>query len=110
MSHQNKIESPKPVAEAESLVGVASHVLFGSWSPIETAPKDGTNVLLYYPGYSRKEWIGRYYKNETYSHGVLTRKSEGWHNGADTLLGMVKECDPTHWMPLPSPPNVKADS
>lgn len=42
MSHQTQIESPQPVAEAESLAGVATHELFGF----------------------RCRWIGRYSKYE----------------------------------------------
>jgi hypothetical protein len=75
-----------------------------NWLPIESAPKDGTQILLYYPEYHRKVWVGHYYNRETYNHGKLQSKNEGWHNGADTL-GLVKECQPTHWMPLPEAPN-----
>ena len=80
-----------------------------TWQPIETAPKDGTHLLLWYPDYHRKVWTGHYYKTERYEHGILKSKHEGWHNGADTLtlIGM-KECLPTHWMPLPEAPNEKS--
>lgn len=77
------------------------------WMPIETAPKDGTNILLFYPKYDRKEWVGRYYRNETFSHGVLVRKSEGWHCDAGmSRLSVCVECDPTHWMSLPLHPTI----
>lgn len=75
---------------------------------IETAPKDGTHLLLWYPEYHRKVWVGHYYSTETYEHGKLKRKSEGWHNGADTF-SLVKECQPTHWMALPLPPNIQGE-
>jgi hypothetical protein len=83
--------------------------IIGVWEPIETAPKDGTRVLLYYPNYPQKEWVGRYFKNETYNFGNLVRKSEGWHTGADRLATMVGECEPSHWVPLPSPPTVEPE-
>lgn len=38
MTHQNESESPQPVAEADSLVGVASTDLFGVWYP---GPENG---------------------------------------------------------------------
>lgn len=80
-----------------------------TWQPIETAPKDGTHLLLWYPDYHRKVWVGHYYSTETFEHGKLKRKSEGWHNGAD-VMSMMRECKPTHWMPLPPAPNhVLAD-
>lgn len=52
------------------------------WQPIESAPKDGTLVLLHLNG--------------CVETGFYSRTSEIWHWGA-----MVR---PTHWMPLPNPP------
>ena len=67
----------------------------GAWQPIETAPKDGTNVLLV----NRKGnmatglWRGR---------GVMA----GWWlrggNGPNVFFN--DHHGPTHWMPLPAPP------
>jgi hypothetical protein len=79
-----------------------------TWQTIETAPKDGTVVMLYYPDYHRKIWIGHYYNTETYEHGNLKHKSEGWHTGSTLTFGLVKECLPTHWMVLPEAPNEKS--
>lgn len=76
-----------------------------TWQPIETAPKDGTYVLLFYPDYRKKVWVGSYYNNETYCHGKLRNKSEGWNNGADRLA-LIKESLPTHWMHLPPLPTA----
>ena len=53
------------------------------WQPIETAPKDGTTIIVYEPGlYQTAAWTGG-----------------GWTNASDSWLG-----DVTHWMPLPKPP------
>ena len=66
-----------------------------TWQPIETAPKDGTRVLLW-NGYRRA--IG------WYSH--YEDSSSGWHR--QTLIGEplgLRDIAPeTHWMPLPGPP------
>jgi hypothetical protein len=63
------------------------------WKPIESAPKDGTEVLLAYPGGIVKsgKWtlFGGYYE-------------EHWADGERPRFG----ADPTHWMPLPPPPSV----
>ena len=57
-----------------------------TWQPIETAPKDGTEILLWEPK-GEGICIGCYYP------------TTGWNNGYDKLLHT-----PTHWMPLPEEP------
>jgi Protein of unknown function (DUF551) len=67
------------------------------WQPIETARKDGTRVLLFCP-YGRT-WIG-----------VGAWEENLYHNGekawtTDDGESVVLAYDPpTHWMPLPEPP------
>lgn len=73
------------------------------WRPINTAPKDGTDVLLFVPDAKMKIHIGSYYSNETFSFGVSTRKSEGWSLGLVWSMASA-EPDPTYWMPLPDGP------
>ena len=58
------------------------------WRPIETAPKDGTRILVF-----RKKETG--YENQII--GIDYWNSPGWMK---SRLRMP----PTHWMPLPSPP------
>lgn len=64
------------------------------WKPIETAPKDGTRILVGGtpggPSVRIAEWgNGRY-------RGRVNGYEQGWvyHPG--------HTCDPTHWMPLPA--------
>lgn len=68
------------------------------WQPIETAPKDGTYIILY--------------GNSYYPQGIMPKKPD--------LIGIVKEgefcagswqiggrtIEPTHWQPLPPPINA----
>jgi hypothetical protein len=61
------------------------------WQPIETAPKDGTEMLLYSP-----------------VDGVKSSHFEGgvwqgfpWRSPISRDFQAAK---PTHWMPLPEPP------
>jgi hypothetical protein len=55
------------------------------WLPIETAPKDGTEILLTDGHYKRT--------------GYWARRIEAW--SIDTVVSLNM---PTHWMPLPEPP------
>jgi hypothetical protein len=63
-----------------------------NWMPIETAPEDGRNVLVYAPScYGLDEIIG----------------IVGWHKDAGYCIDEVRQV--THWMPLPEPPNDDLD-
>ena len=64
------------------------------WQMIENAPKDGTSVLLYWPG-RRSIRTGSWMRPspEYVHHWCMDDK---WTPGED----------PTHWMPLPSPPDL----
>jgi len=56
------------------------------WQPIETAPRDGTPVLAYWPG-------------EAAMFGVVMWDGDDWRESEYVWRY------PTHWMPLPQPPN-----
>ena len=71
------------------------------WQPIETAPKDGTEILVWagscvVVSWRRLNGIG--YPREAWRlvHGAYSSGDEGdWSNEVE---------HPTHWMPLPAPP------
>lgn len=69
------------------------------WQPIETAPKDGTLILIYEKVTPRgadvdfRVWI-------TYWH------SDGEWRSA-TCANSVETFEPNYWMPLPKPPIPK---
>ncbi len=84
-------------ADSRSAPQAVNESLTTAWQPIETAPKDGTEVLvccehpnLYSP--TTGVWA-TYHPN---SQGVET-----WRTSA---IGGNKMGNVTHWMPLPSPP------
>lgn len=64
------------------------------WQPIETAPKDGSCVLLYWPD-------------------IDSIATGAWYAPLGCVEHWCKDCrvtyciDPTHWMPLPDPPKSK---
>lgn len=57
------------------------------WRPIETAPKDGTEILTWSPGRSRLR-------------ALICPCA--WHPDAGFCVDELRS--PTHWMPLPVPP------
>lgn len=74
-----------------------------TWQPIETAPKDGTPVLLWWRDEHDVEWwaCGRWRQFGDGSRGWF---GESFHSSeVKSWTRLLGEC-PTHWMPLPSPP------
>lgn len=66
-----------------------------TWQPIETAPKDGTPILTFAPVTGADyiligAWIPEDEPGETEDGGT-------WRDDGET---------PTHWMPLPEPPEA----
>lgn len=61
-----------------------------TWQPISTAPKDGTEFLAWSEAQGFDVVQSFEYEREDGSHA--------WFNG-DVYV------NPTHWMPLPEPPN-----
>jgi hypothetical protein len=70
------------------------------WQAIETAPKDGTRILLFIPGVGVE--IGYWLDTETVRYGKVEYSTKKWTWNAD-LFGF-KTAQPAHWMPLPKPP------
>ena len=69
----------------------------GSWQPIATAPKDGTSVLLYHPGFK-----GAFYPRDEQPRWWVDRQRDGsWWQAAPSAM-------PTHWMHLPAAPGETA--
>lgn len=73
------------------------------WQPIETAPTDGTRILLYRPLAAK-----------TGDDVIDIKQGVDWDNGcwpATVPPGMDETnftdgmCKATHWMPLPAPPD-----
>jgi hypothetical protein len=69
------------------------------WQPIETAPKDGTRVMLYRPG--QDPVFGRWNSDR-----FASKPKPFWDHDLIRLHGMLdaRKNPPTHWQPLPDPP------
>ena len=66
-----------------------------AWQPMETAPKDGTEILLYEPKENDEHYI--------FSGAYRTEYDEGWQ----CLEYDAFSHDPTKWQLLPEPPKEK---
>jgi hypothetical protein len=68
-----------------------------NWQPIETAPKDGSYVIV-----GKSTW--RISWQASWGEHSLAKTTYGWSRfnsqGQDFLL-------PTHWQPLPEPPKIE---
>lgn len=73
------------------------------WQPIETAPKDGIAILVHIPGDRRPVqeawWALSYEGGPGYWSTPFGPNGRGYIILADS---------PTHWMPLPPPPESPA--
>lgn len=68
-----------------------------AWQPIETAPKDGTRILIFVPDDDDGDCFKvAYYGGHPKQRGWLARGF--W--GADDV--------PSHWQPLPLPPEAQS--
>jgi hypothetical protein len=76
------------------------------WKPIETAPRDGTDVhvistkwLMPVPAhFTSREYLAREY-------GDPDMMEEGWYPSTGFLFDLPEvTIEPTHWMPLPETP------
>lgn len=75
------------------------------WQPIETAPRDGTEIILaavidghVYEEPATGRWEGHIWEPSWQCNAVIEHQSDfgtNWHTFGP---------QPTHWMPLPPPP------
>lgn len=75
-----------------------------AWRTIdENTPRDGTEVILS----DETGWVGSGFWND----GATCRRGEaGWFFEDDRQnLIIARNCCPTHWMPLPAPPQQEGE-
>lgn len=72
------------------------------WRDIASAPKDGTAVLLFHKGAMEPDYVtvAEYVTFETSEHHYRS----GWCSADAGQYGDDSGVPPTHWMPLPAPP------
>lgn len=70
------------------------------WRDITTAPKDGTTILAYFP-------LDGLTGNWCRIVPVQFHGSNGWIFASRAASGFSRDYQPTHWQPLPTPPEAK---
>ena len=65
-----------------------------AWQPIETAPRDGTHVLLFSPD-----------AREPFVRVGFFLDGDWWDTWCERR-GFPIDADSSHWMPLPEPPHA----
>lgn len=76
----------------------------GEWQPIETAPKDGKDVLAMYMYIDTQIVHNAFYASEAQGWDA---EDVGWWSYEHSEVSRIKLDDwmaPTHWMPLPPNP------
>jgi hypothetical protein len=75
-------------------------MLTDEWQPIETAPRDETAVLLYFPGSWETDGVrvGWWHEGAWYEHEWSSNPMTDFYE------------EPTHWMPLPHPPQEQTNA
>lgn len=84
------------------------------WRPIDTAPKDGRKVILFYRNSHNNartvmaRWLTDEQAAESDADGVGLEG--GWYecidNWDDYTEVSIHQGEPSHWMPLPCPPSA----
>ena len=73
------------------------------WQPIETAPRDGTWILLT-GGSIEYSWDGDSQPAAVVGQYAIALTTERWQFAWYDGGYYGEYVDPTHWMPLPEPP------
>ena len=118
MSRSDRLDQLEPYLRGllkEAKQRIAELEAAQEWRPIESAPRDGTRVFLWLPeitDYQRPRriesfWMCGYWANK-YGNGPaynVNARPDKKFGGA--LAAQWEEIKPTHWMPLPAPPEAK---
>lgn len=72
------------------------------WQPIDTAPRDGTVVLVYPPTFTSngQTCSAARFDDDRYSQ----RPRPCWKRDDAIHITTSRDKPPTHWMPMPAPP------
>lgn len=86
-------------ALAKALLAAEQRGARGQWQPIDTAPKDGTRIMLWFAGGCDSAVCGEW-------NAVVgdDRRWEGWRREGEDIIEDWQHLF-THWRPLPDAPS-----
>lgn len=113
MPAKKQPSKPRTSAKKKAGRGCPGATCSASWLPIETAPRDGTDIIVGFD--SASVWIvhvawWRELEDWMRDDPEWSEEDVGWWsyvNHSVTQEKLEGHRTPTHWMPLPSLPNVK---
>lgn len=70
----------------------------GEWRDIDTAPRDGKTVIDLHDGHDRRTDMVWQITSPMHPNGCWKKYYQSWEDVEDFF-------QPTHWMPIPEPPN-----
>jgi hypothetical protein len=72
----------------------------GAWLPIATAPRDGTKIMVHCP------WLGVCGPANWDDEKHAKKPRPYWTHWGERIWGVsrLREDQPTHWQPMPAPP------
>ena len=94
MESKDDFDMPRTIAEIKRLLEFHDK---HQWQPIETAPKDGTEILAY----DRIECKILFWSGKTERIDI---KNPAWVSWEFDNAELMTSYNPTHWMPLPEGP------
>ena len=119
VTSREKIKHPEGTELYDNAITALRERLAGTpsvWEPIETAPKTGRKVILFYmnrnnlPRTVMARWLTDEEAAETDGDGVGL--NGGWYecidNWGDYTEVAIHEGDPSHWMHLPKAPAARS--
>lgn len=81
------------------------------WQPIETAPRDGSHILIHTRNhgaveawFSPGEWSDNYECGREYNGPVWVCGDDAWQVEIEEVPEGFHDSEATHWRPLPAPP------
>lgn len=75
------------------------------WQDMETAPRDGSTILLYFPGEGEEVRMGSWSERQLIESGNVVREEIGWR--MQDRAEVRPEDDPAMWCPISAPPPLE---